>query len=245
MPKVRTRKPEYPNAELTSAAVIALGATGSHILLTTEDQQKLEDELSYTGFRAPYLRRAFDDHLFNLVVPRMMQIGTGSLDTSTRNPTTYTEPIPNEFWHCILVGTWPDQPKPQELRLIASSPTLIGSDPEPLTFKDIPKLRQRLEQFLSSQVGQEPISTSTESAINSLVNRLRAVADTVSATVSDDGILSIVAVFPNEVRLYVEIQRDGEAGAVISRSRTHADDLPIQSVAQLTNEIVISAVDSP
>ena len=69
-------------------------------------------------------------------------------------------------------------------------------------------------------------------------------SEKVSATVAGDGLLSVVSVFPNAVRLYLEIERDGSAGATVSRSRNHAEDLPVTTVPELTPELVLDAVAS-
>ena len=65
-----------------------------------------------------------------------------------------------------------------------------------------------------------------------------------SATVSNDGMLSIATVFPNDVRLYVEIERDGSTGAAVTRERRYARDISGNTVADLTSEVILAAVGS-
>ena len=107
-----------------------------------------------------------------------------------------------------------------------------------------PKLQERLSQFGIDCPGQELVSASTNSAVNDLVSWLDSQSDTVSATVSNDGTLSIAAVFPNDVRLYVEIERDGSTGAAVTRNRRYASDISGNTVADLTPEVILAAVGS-
>ena len=106
------------------------------------------------------------------------------------------------------------------------------------------KLLDRLRQFGDTRPGQEQVDESTKSAVNDLVARLCKQSDTVSATVSNDGMLSIAAVFRNEVRLYVEIERDGSVGAAVTRERRYARDILVNTVADLGPEVLLAAVES-
>lgn len=106
------------------------------------------------------------------------------------------------------------------------------------------KLQQRLSQFGSDHPGHEPVLASTIDTANALVAWLCEQSDTVSATVSSDGMLSIAAVFPSDVRLYVEVERDGSAGAAVTRERRYARDISIDTVADLSPEVVLAAVGS-
>ena len=90
------------------------------------------------------------------------------------------------------------------------------------------KLEQRLSQFGSDRPNQEPVSESTIRAAKALVSWLCHQSDTVSATVSNDGILSIATA--NEVRLYVEIERDGITEAAVTRERRYARDITSNTV---------------
>ncbi len=106
------------------------------------------------------------------------------------------------------------------------------------------KLQQRLSRYANQVPHQEPVSGSTITAVYELVSWLTEQSNTVSATVAEDGILSVAVVFPDDVRLYVEIERDGSTGAVVSRSRTQASDLPLTTIHELTPELVLAAVGS-
>ncbi len=77
-----------------------------------------------------------------------------------------------------------------------------------------------------------------------LVSWLCQQSDTVSATVSEDGALSIATVFPKDVRLYVEIERDGSTGATVTRERRYAKDIAVTTIVDLTPEVILDAVGS-
>lgn len=106
------------------------------------------------------------------------------------------------------------------------------------------KLRERLFRFGTDYPGQEPVSPTTMSDVNKLVAWLCSQSDTVSATVSTDGMLSIATVFPDGVRLYVEIERDGNVGAAVTRERRFAKDIAADTVTDLTPEVILAAVSS-
>ena len=80
------------------------------------------------------------------------------------------------------------------------------------------KLRERLSEFWNDRPGQAPVSSSTKDASGELAAWLSDQSDTMSATVSGDGTLSLTALFPDQVRLYVEIERDGRAQAAVPGS---------------------------
>ena len=82
------------------------------------------------------------------------------------------------------------------------------------------------------------------SDVNKLVAWLCSQSDTVSATVSSDGMLSIATVFPDGVRLYVEIERDGNVGAAVTRERRFAKDIAADTVTDLTPEVILATVSS-
>jgi hypothetical protein len=106
------------------------------------------------------------------------------------------------------------------------------------------KLKERVAQFGIGHVGKEPVSPSIECTVNDLVDCLCLHSDTVSATVSNDGALSIAAVFPNEIRLYLEIETDGSTEAAVTRERRYARDISIDTVEDLTPEVILAAIGS-
>ena len=107
------------------------------------------------------------------------------------------------------------------------------------------KLQERLARYASVRPGEEAVSPQTLDDVTNLIAWLCQQSDKVSATVSGDGLLSVATVFPADVRIYVEIQRNGGAGATVSRSRKHAKDLPVTTVRELTPELMLDAVGSP
>ena len=88
------------------------------------------------------------------------------------------------------------------------------------------------------------MSANTITAVNNLVTWLCNQSDTVSVTVSNDGVLSIATVFPHDVRLYVEIERDGSTGAAVTRERRYARDITSNTVADLNPEVILAAIRS-
>jgi hypothetical protein len=104
------------------------------------------------------------------------------------------------------------------------------------------KLRERIFQFETGRPGQESICPETRSSVNELVAWLCTKSDIVSATVSSDAMLSVATVFPKDVRLYVEIARDGRIEAAVTRERRYASDISGNTVADLTPEVILAAV---
>ncbi len=106
------------------------------------------------------------------------------------------------------------------------------------------RLEERLSQFENDCPGQEPVSASTKSAVRKLVTWLCSRSNTVSATVSNDGVLSIATVFSTDVRLYVEVERDGSTEAAVTREKRYACNVPGNAVTDLIPEVVLAAVGS-
>ena len=131
-----------------------------------------------------------------------------------------------------------------EQRTTAGLSALVRSQVARFVTEIGPRLRERLSQFGNDWPDREPVSASTKSAVKDLVAWLCSQSETVSATVSSDGILSIATVFPNDVRLYVEVERDGSIGAAVTRKRRYARDISGNTVADLTPEVILAAVGS-
>ena len=106
------------------------------------------------------------------------------------------------------------------------------------------KLQERLARYAGVRPGEEAVSPQTLDDVKNLVAWLCDQSDKVSATVAEDGLLSLATVFAEDVRLYVEVERNGSAGATVSRSREHAEDLPVTTIRELTPELVLDAVGS-
>ncbi len=245
MPTIRAKNPEYTGVDLAADVVVASGATGSHILASREGWESLRDSMSRTGFFRRRLHEAMDGLRLNLVISKTYYSEFEGYDVSVVFPANDTIPTPRESWYCQFIDAGSVTPVSSKPGITYELSPSVRSQVEQIVTGSNSKLQQRLSRFGSDCPGQEPVLASTMDAVKALVVWLCQQSDTVSATVSSDGMLSIAAVFPNDVRLYVEIERDGSAGAVISRSRTHADDLPITAVSQLTREMVLDAITSP
>ena len=115
---------------------------------------------------------------------------------------------------------------------------------EEVGIRHVTKLRERLAIFEADYPSQEYVSPQTMADVNELVDWLLIQSDRkVSATVSD-GLLSVATIFPNEVRLYIEIERDGITEAAVTRERRYAIDVQGNMVADLTPEVILAAVAS-
>ena len=107
-----------------------------------------------------------------------------------------------------------------------------------------PKLQERLSQFENGRPGQESIREPVMAEVVNFIARLSLKSDAVSATMASDGTLSVAADFPGEVRLYAEIERDGGAEAAVIKERLDVAEIPEDTVATLTSEVVLAAVQS-
>ena len=125
----------------------------------------------------------------------------------------------------------------------------IETVPVPLTyasgFRPLSlKLVQRLGQFRASGPGAIGVPDRIVATAVKLIMWLTGQSAAVSATVSGDGVLSIATEFPKEVRLYIEIEKDGTVGAAVTRERRYARDLEEHTLADLTPEVILAAVRS-
>lgn len=133
----------------------------------------------------------------------------------------------------------------QRITDTSDSPHSANSDGKDQERAVSEKLQERLARYASARPGEEAVSPQTLDDVRNLVAWLCQQSDKVSATVAGDGLLSVATIFAEDVRLYVEVERNGSAGATVSRSRTHAEDLPVTTIRELTPELVLGAVGSP
>ena len=220
MPTIRAENSEYVEAESVADALVASGATGTPIFISgnVEGCKPFLDDWHPTGF---------------------VEFGLGKT-------------IGKPYWvagdHVVIYIT-PVEVSNDVLHYGSVEPTsmtpvspLVRSQIEQIVNGVSVKLQQRLSQFGNNGPGQDPVSTSTMTDVNNLVTWLCKQSNTVSATVTNDGMLSIATVFPNDVRLYVEIERDGSAGAAVTRERQYACDISASDVTDLTPEVILAAV---
>ena len=106
------------------------------------------------------------------------------------------------------------------------------------------KLQDCISKFKSGRPGQELVREPTMDEVKSFIGQLCDISPAVSATLASDGTLSIAADFPGDVRLYVEIERDGSVEAAVTKERRYASDIPGDTIAALTSEVIRAAVDS-
>ena len=135
-----------------------------------------------------------------------------------------------------------DTPKPSEQHTTADISLLDRTGSKEVATSVTSKLRERLSRFVAGHPDREPVSPETTASVNELVDWLCSKSDTVSATVSRDGMLSVATVFPKDTRLYVEIERDGSVEAAVTLERRYARDISGNTVTDLTPEVILAAV---
>lgn len=139
---------------------------------------------------------------------------------------------------------------PSGVSLTESSDQQTTADLSPLLIRQLeeiipdisPKLENRLSQFASDRPGHDPVPSLTMFEVRKLVSWLCGQSNTVSAGISSNGMLSIAASFPNHIRLYVEIERSGSAGAAVTRERRYARDIAGDTVTDLVPEVILAAI---
>ena len=78
--------------------------------------------------------------------------------------------------------------------------------------------------------------------MNELLELLGRLGGKVSTVELSTGVLSVTGVFQGDVRLYVEVDPDGSVGVVLSRSPSHAEELQVTGISDLTESFVLAAV---
>lgn len=244
MPTITVKNSGYAQSKLLEQAVAGSGATGPQILHIGEALCPPRDRLSLSGSFVPNVYEATHNRPLRSAVWKPFQVDGDWYDISLDSPMFDTTLIPNESWYCYFVDAWSVTPGSPMHRLTSELTSWVSSPREQVEPSLNPKLRKRLFQFGSDCVDQEPVSATTIAAVNALVAWLCGQSDTVSVTVSNDGVLSIATVFPNDVRLYVEIERDGSTGAAVTRERRYARDITSNTVADLNPEVILAAIRS-
>lgn len=150
----------------------------------------------------------------------------------------------------VIVVTGGYGPLPSGASLPESPGQQTTADLSPLLLSQLeeiatgisPKLENRLSLFAMDRVGQGRVSASTMSEVRALVSWLCRQSNTVSAGVSSNGMLTIAAGFPNHIRLYVEIERSGSAGAAVTRERRYAKDVAGDTITDIVPEVILAAI---
>ena len=75
-----------------------------------------------------------------------------------------------------------------------------------------------------------------------LIDTLKKFTAIVSIGTSRDGVVSIAATLEDNIRVYFEIEPDGEIGMAITRDKKYALDIPIDSEEDVTEEFILSAM---
>ena len=244
MPTLTVKNPGYVEVELAEQAVAGSGATGSDIIQIREALDSPREKLSFSGSFVRDWYEAMHDLQFKFVMLTPPQVDVESYDISPGVPPFDTTSIPMDTWHSFFVDALWVTPVSWTHGITSELTSLFSNDREQTETSLSPELRRRLSQFGSEYVDQEPASATTIAAVSNLVTWLCGQSDTVSVTVSNDGVLSIATVFSNDVRLYVEIERDGSTGAAVTRARRYARDITSNTVADLTPEVILAAIGS-
>ena len=245
MPIIRPNIRKQSETDSASNALTTRGATGSHLLLGRAESRPSSDSLFRSRSRQRNYLQAIDEFRLKLGTPDLLQIDLEDSRIRLVIQMKGLTSAPNDWLRHILVDAGTGTPvSPTQGEALELSP-LFRSQVELIVNDDIsPKLRDRLSVFEANRVGLDPVSSSTKSEVNELMSWLCSQSDAVSATVSNDGMLSIAAGFDNDVRLYVEIERNGSTEAAVTRKRRYARDVRGNSVADLTPEVLLDAIGS-
>ena len=241
MPTIQTSERRRHVESIFPAAFVARGtATGKESLVNGDWFEPFQGILSATGFLGPrlYEREASSDWGMPKTSVRDFK-GYDCFVVTLNGTRMSVEPLD----HGYKVPTTGSLEHSGQRTMTGLSP-LVLSQVDQIVAGFNSRLQERLFQFGKDCPSKDPVSASTESAVNELVAWLCSQSETVSATVSNDGMLSIATVFENEVRLYVEIERDGSTEAAVTRERRYARDIPGKTVATLTSEVILAAVRS-
>ena len=242
MPRVRTpNRDEYTETTSPEARAMHGPITGREVY---EDSiESFEGGLTSTGFLSSSLHEQFRKASLAWVIAQIPLVGIEGRNTfilaSKSDADVLVEPFDYGYRCPIMRGM--ELPGRQTMTGISS---LVQSQVDKIVTGVNAKIRERLSQFWNDCPGQEQVSTSTKSAVQEMVAWLCSRSETVSTTVSDDGMLSVAAVFPGDVRLYVEVERDGSTEAAVTRERRYARDISEDTISALTSEVILAAVRS-
>ena len=75
-----------------------------------------------------------------------------------------------------------------------------------------------------------------------IINILKKFTAIVSTGTSKDGVVSIAATLEDNIRVYFEIEPDGEIGMAVTRDKKYALDIPVSSAEDVTEEFILLAM---
>ena len=244
MPKVRSDKVAHKESNELVDLFVSSEATVSHTLVFKGKRESPARALPHEPDTRFISSESIDELRSSMVSPKMVQIGNGRYIVFMFASGHDISAIPSESLRNLMTESGSiTRITPRQIEIPELAP-LVRSQVELIATGANQKLQQSLSQFGSGWPDQQPVSPTTIGATCELVAWLCQNSDTVSTTVSSDGMLSIATVFPNEVRLYVEIERDGSAEAAVTRERRYARDISLNTVADLTPEVILAAVRS-
>lgn len=242
MPTIRAHEHGgYVEATFPEVFVARGNATEREVLVNYDWFEPFQGSLSATGFSRPrlYEREASIDWGIPKTSVSEFKGYDGFVVTLNNGTRMSVEPFDHNYRGPIARSL-----EQSHQRTTTGLSLLVRSQVDQIVTGFNPRLQERISQFGNDWPGKEPVSASTKSAVNEMVAWLCSQSETVSATVSNDGILSIATVFQNEVRLYVEIERDGSTEAAVTRERRYARDISGNTVAALTSEVILAALRS-
>ena len=244
MPTIRGNSRDYIGRTRPREPVIHGAATGRDVLVGEEGFESFCRRILPTGFFKRSLQEAIEDASLDFGMAKRSPVdlkGQNVILFVSFNNLTQVQDDP--FGYSYSGSSMRSSKRPEQETTMELSPLVLRQVDQIVTGISS-KMRDRLSQFWKDCSGQAQVSPSTKDAVNELVAWLCSQSHTVSATVSSDSVLSIAAAFPNEVRLYVEIERDGGTEAAVTRERRYACDLCGNTVSELTPEVILAAVGS-
>lgn len=205
---------------------------------------------SLTGVLNPGPQEMVDEAalVYELAIDISMEIfegtGKGVVVVLRGEPTPDSEEMIWGYSHGYMgYGMGPPEPLGQPVVVAAHSP-VFGGQVDEIEPSISPRLQERLSQFENGGPIHEIVREPVMAEVTGFISRLCAESDAVSATFASDGTLSVAVDFPDEKRLYAEIERDGSVEAVVIRERRYASDTLEDTVATLTSEVILAALNS-
>lgn len=167
--------------------------------------------------------------------------GRGVIFIVLDTPTPDSEEVIRSFSHGYM-GYDVGDPEPPDQPVEAPLSPVIRTQLDEIVLSISPRLQERLNLFRTGRPGQNAMLETTMSEVEDLAGWLCSESDLVSSTVSDDGMLTIAVDFPDDVRLYIEVERDGSAEAAVIKGKLDVSEIPGHTVAALTSEVILAAV---